>query len=490
MKTDAWAGDMKKRHILYALAGIVLIQGCSSQRYYTLNEFDTAYQQIDRCFKSQLDIWKRNTDELSDRKKSVINSVDGDHWSIKQMLLDAMSDNYAEIKTIGANTYCRHKLIPAYEKLVDESVSKGELYTSQIRARYGTVEVDSGSLAIDLYHNKFGKHYRGHSDITRDALIALMPDEFKKYSNGIRFLQQAALTPDLFMWNSDVYHAQTPAFKQLKVHGDEKLRQEDISICEDLTKAFPMKADAPNTRCRMIASGLLNFIQTFGYHYDFFNKPGNNDHTILVHVGILLHMVQDLVYHRGLTLQQHSGLSFLCGYKDDPDLPLGTLKGQKPSGDSDAGMREKEARLLSQYIIQKTLDRSEKSLSISVVLGGISSDAISNSKENANESTYTRLAKSITKKIPNVPSGGEVTLRSLYSYYKLASTYVPDERDSQKKLRDPQQDLIDERIVWPDSKCLVEKIVNGLRGPGIRSTISREDIATLIWKECKTGGNS
>jgi len=42
-------------------------------------------------------------------------------------------------------------------------------------------------------------------------------------------------------------------------------------------------------------------------------------------IGVGCHAIQDLVYHRGMTLSQHAGLSFVL--KDsDPDAPKGKLR--------------------------------------------------------------------------------------------------------------------------------------------------------------------
>src|SRR5262245_27479553 len=122
---------------------------------------------------------------------------------------------------------------------------------------------------VDSYQRLIGRHFAGHSDISRDAAHSR-----NDLSQGAKELFAAASQgPDLFRWDDDRYHAQTAHYDS----ADRKLAQQEQSMARYLALLSNL---AVEVRSRA--------------------DSGDSQNAIIL-MGFATHMIQDLVYHRGMT---------------------------------------------------------------------------------------------------------------------------------------------------------------------------------------------
>lgn len=179
-------------------------------------------------------------------------------------------------------------------------------------APLGTSAIESQRAFIEAAHNVTGRHARGHYDITLEALRALGP-QLRLSDVAIEFVARASQSPDLYAWNDGRYHA----------HADE------------------YQSDAADREAR-IAEGRGRFRQLLTKTIADLKRHADVGgwETALFALGIASHAVQDLVYHRGMTMRQHSGLSYAVGR--NPDFPHG----------EDASKRWNEAVALTPRVVR------------------------------------------------------------------------------------------------------------------------------------------
>lgn len=169
-------------------------------------------------------------------------------------------------------------------------------------APLGTMPIEADNLFVDFAHSVHYRHFAGHSDLTyaawcdihrpKESTSACDKDlEFNALASG-EWIGRASQTPDLFRWDSECFHAHTVSYPPNDV--EEKRKAYESSI-----RAFQTQLELLLERAR---------------HYS-----SSDARRSLAFLGIAAHLVQDLAFHRGMTLQQHAGLSFALG--TDPDTP-------------------------------------------------------------------------------------------------------------------------------------------------------------------------
>lgn len=158
-------------------------------------------------------------------------------------------------------------------------------------ARMGTPMIASESPVVDTYQKLVGRHYKGHSDISSKAAGALLVFS----PAAVELFAAASQAPDLFRWEDDRYHAQSPDYDfatgKLKAQADGAERF--MLLLENIAFQAKSRADAADSE------------------------------SAIALMGFAAHMLQDMVYHRGMTLRQHAGLSYFANR--DPDQPAGNL---------------------------------------------------------------------------------------------------------------------------------------------------------------------
>jgi hypothetical protein len=250
----------------------------------------------------------------------------------------------------------------------------------------GTRPLESDSVFIRTGNSLMGGHVRGHSDITVDAINALaQADAFSKDAREL--LEWSAQSADLYYWNDHLYHA----------HSTE-CPQDVPDICAEAARKqqadYPTFLEARLTAVRE-ASAVPN---------------GTKVPDALFELGGLLHAVQDLVYHRGMSMVHHAGLSYVMG--QNPDAP------KEPNL---VQARDQLAQELSKRVLTV----------VKVRLGAEKWNQLRNWRKPNGVFKYKKLAESIKGK-------QDMTLGALLKYVASSRVYVlnPQRKDELKLASD------------------------------------------------------
>ena len=261
---------------------LVLVCACSAPPGYAQDKADILRQAaaFDECFKS-----------------AVIRSNKAD--PARSVPMDASTSIFIAEQMVSVQA--NQQLSPSDEQV--QGVLCGEaaaLYVQRARsaletirrrsdslARMGTPMIASENFVVDTYQKLIGRHYKGHSDISLKAARTLSVFS----PAAVELFAAASQAPDLFRWEDDRYHAQSPAYDfasgKLKAQADGAERF--MLLLENIAFQAKARADAADSE---LAIALMGFAA---------------------------HMLQDMVYHRGMTLRQHAGLSYFANR--DPDQP-------------------------------------------------------------------------------------------------------------------------------------------------------------------------
>ncbi|HYO58132.1 hypothetical protein [Archangium sp.] len=183
------------------------------------------------------------------------------------------------------------------DKFVNAYLEAAQARASQISQTLGpggTRPLESDDLFIRLGNNLMGGHVRGHSDITHGVLTALDADD--TFSADARdLLEWSSQATDLYYWDAHSFHAHSKECTTGTEACEASIAQEQEPFVSFL-----------EGRLNSVASALQP-------------KQAQAVAPALFQLGGLLHAVQDLVYHRGMTMTHHSGLSYYL--TQNPDLP-------------------------------------------------------------------------------------------------------------------------------------------------------------------------
>jgi hypothetical protein len=253
---------------------------------------------VERCF-------ARKLTELRAKDPKLPEEVSGfaKGFVFEQLQAALPKDNaIPALKALAATSpenFCTTKVVPAYVTAYGKAFEKvkQQKKADTTLAGLGSGEIESSSYFVEFAHNSFGRHTRGHYDLTLEATAA--PEAgFKFSSTAARLVASATQSPDLYQWNNETYHAHTSEF----IDGDLQDRAKQI-------------AESKKRYLGLLAQRLDQFQAHAGV---------GEDAEALFVLGVSAHMVQDLVYHRGMTLRQHAGLSYyLLKNPDDPPGQLG-----------------------------------------------------------------------------------------------------------------------------------------------------------------------
>jgi len=263
--------------------------------------------------------------------------------------------------------FCEERLIKVYREAVLAARKRQKESSPDILAPSGTRPIESDKFFIEKTQNLTGKHIVGHSDIT-EAAIDRLPSRIRFSPSARELVSRSSQSPDLYRWNQERYHAHTPTYKP----GDR------------------------TDRARNIAKGQQDFRELLVTLTDQFKRHARDGayNRALFILGLGLHAVQDLVYHRGMTLQQHAGLSYTVNR--NPDLPKGGLERQ----------RSEEAVVLSVQFIERLFTTLAND-SRSGLLSWAPSDTFS----------FREIARSVFN------SDEDISVSALISYWALSNDY-------------------------------------------------------------------
>lgn len=197
--------------------------------------------------------------------------------------------------------FCEKHVFEKYKGLYDKAKDQRTARVKGTLAPPGQTAIETESAFIGYVNNLTSKEVWGHSEITQDALLDLSKeDPHYKLSNGaILFLKQSSQSPDLYQWEKEEFHAHTMDEEDFPhISRNDRISKSKDRFKEHLTKRFvSMLEDA---------------------------QKGATSRT-LYEIGIIAHGIQDLVYHRGMTINQHAGLAYGFEFKN-PDYPSGDLE--------------------------------------------------------------------------------------------------------------------------------------------------------------------
>lgn len=156
----------------------------------------------------------------------------------------------------------------------------------------------------------------GHLEITGDVLRS-----FGFSENAIDVVGDASQDPDFYDWNTPYAHAQTNNDEEGRTAESQKEAQANyLSWIKRLTERLLSITE------KDVRSGLFMF-------------------------GYILHGIQDLATHKGITNAQHSYLSKLFGRKDDPDhIESNRLKARAYSKKFVQSLRKKQRKSFEKLI--------------------------------------------------------------------------------------------------------------------------------------------
>lgn len=263
----------------------------------------------------------------------------------------------------------------------------------------GDLDIETDTPFLDTINNMTNKESWGHSNITeiafKEANSGTLPTQ-----NATFLIQQASQSADLYFWETEAYHAHTP--EPTSFSPPEVERSIQIGKCE----------------FKKIVYGRMQDI--------WYQTHGSIDqyHHVLLHLGLALHAIQDLVYHRGMTLAEHSALQFV--FDKSPDYPEGEA----------AEDRKKEVVEFSKQLILRT-------------------------KEFIGEDIWKRI---ITWKMqgsqpyPKVIGKQDLGYWSLFKYWSLHSEYVPNASKYGRLTWDEQSKKVKGVIEW-DVVALMQEIL-------------------------------
>lgn len=234
----------------------------------------------------------------------------------------------------GSEKFCREDLFPRLREAFIKAYPEWKKASGGVLAKVGLLDISHVAPFIAFFHNNFGEHIYGHSDITEKAIKALEKTFLEEKNieisvDSIWLMKSAAQAVDFYGWSEESYHAHTPD------HG-----------CCDLT-----------LRTIMIDEGKKEFNALFRRHWA--AAISESEPTVAAfHIGILCHMIQDLIYHRGITLLQHAGLSYYL--EKDPDRPKGSDDFPNFKPDSPAGKIFAKAQEVSEKLIRTLLEAMDE----------------------------------------------------------------------------------------------------------------------------------
>ena len=392
-------------------------QDQSDKELESKSEFLKNYNIVAACIRKKMNELAKNDNSPYQFMADKFDSTDIDSANV---FMESMIEKYQYLREIGAERFCKEYLFPKY----NDAFAKTHLYLQErdrrtgIKAMLGKREIETDSFFINIYHNSYGKHERGHADLSEIAMKTIQNEILANDCDGFSITEchdrkskvrdlfmAASQAPDLFQWEAPIYHAHTSEYE-------------------------PTSSD---DRLAKITDSQIKFVRRLNFHISKFQMTSTNGEyqKAIFELGVLAHLLQDLVYHRGMTLRQHAGLSFVWGYTN-PDTPDGTNFGEPPDGNSEAEKKEKAAIEYTQQMLRALLYSVNENTRAKVLLYGYVSKA----------SDFRKLAM-----VAFGSGESKMSIGGLVNYYSLALPYMDGTRDVKKELESGL-------VVWSHQKMV------------------------------------
>lgn len=256
-------------------------------------------EEVEECFFNQIDRQDNAFPGLKDEMSGFTKIFISEQLSKQLMEKLLQPSKTIPLLSLPVEDFCLQYLVMPYLEKYPKAVKQRSKKSKTALAPLGHSPIESESIFVELEHNLLGKHNRGHSDITKEALEALRV-EFKFSDIASEVIIRASQGPDLWKWKEEIYHAHTAWYDQ----DNPSDRKEKIEM-----------------GVRKFATRLANIIKILINNAE----HGASDRALFL-LGVGSHLVQDLIYHRGMTLQQHAGL-FMTSR--NPDFPKGNLEDER-----------------------------------------------------------------------------------------------------------------------------------------------------------------
>ncbi len=348
--------------------------------------FSIFFNEIKFCFNDKI-----NENEIMSTKYTDIFLAN----AIKEEIRDFIMNDFSKFKYEKelVRNVCKRvfneRFLPAYNLAKKEREEVGKFETNEALANLGYMPIEHSNVFIEKVNNWFLTHDAGHADITRTALLRL--PETKNFSeSALRMVIQGSQGPDLFLWNEHLYHA----------HTDEYEKENRLDVI-----------NASRTGFINLVRKLLDDARRLAMY------PKQQTAEALYTIGMACHAMQDLVYHQGMTMRQHSGLAYSYEGRN-PDLP--PCKGQEDIVDQKNGQTScKDRRNRWNEAVRVTLRTLE--LAESFISPSSWKTMISWNVEDKHALNV------ITKKFFNDQE--QMTFDSLFEYWWMSVPYTIGERN-------------------------------------------------------------
>ena len=305
---------------------------------------------------------------------------------VSNRIIEYLSKNTPALDYESAINYCKTQLVPQYLKADKLARSAKPSIFPETAKLTEPIKIDDNFAQITA--NWIMNHaVVGHPQLTRMALNGL--------SSGVTFSNDAEIliisasqAPDLYRWRDDRFHAIT-------------------CIHPDINQKSCAEIDSAPTADRktVIADSQFLFVDLIDTIMDkvVTETEAGLYESALFWIGSACHSLEDLAFHKGMTSQQHSGLSYVL--KKDPDIPKGS-KGLEKIEDATNYCRK---------FIDLVISRSPNNM-----------DKLLNWKSNPN----IKLADIASLEFG---TGTDMNTTSLIEYWLLSRAYVND-KNKQKEL--------------------------------------------------------
>jgi hypothetical protein len=241
-------------------------------------------QAVDACVQQKVKVAASSRSGLALARPSDVSIFVAERTSAELRFDVAQGKWVGRVLSQETDSYCDESF-EAFAKKMSE-VADSKRRGGDSLAKLGSISIASESILVSTYQNLFGKHHKGHADISMDSA---KKDAWS--SDAMELFAASSLAPDLYRWEAIHYHAHTVDVRGLTpAQRDEALKNSQEKVVTLLNELL--------RRSRL-------------------NLESSNFSLAVAYLGFAAHVVQDLVFHRGMTLAQHSGLAYALN--KDPD---------------------------------------------------------------------------------------------------------------------------------------------------------------------------
>ncbi len=251
------------------------------------NSFGGAAKEINDIYinKQKLDSVESCLKKAIEKENIKMNKI-----QITFLLFDEVSKRPAEYQKTDVKTFCE-SIVNNIKGPIKKEIKKSE-YDDLGSAGEGFVIKNA---LLKYFFQKNYEHFEGHSNFTRRGFKRFFKNRCEGCINSTaeELIIRGSQAPDLYHWKDESFHAHTT--------------KETNNVDESQKLYF--------CQIQELITNSKNKIKDYRFT------------DALIYFGEVLHMLQDLIFHQGMTMTEHSVRSFL--EHDDPDQPSNENKKRK-----------------------------------------------------------------------------------------------------------------------------------------------------------------